>query len=372
MAVREQDERLVKLREDGNELYSYSKLDTINNCLYAAYLTYIKHEKGSSNIYSLLGTRCHDTLEEIINGTKTEVDLLPALQQELDDVEMFGFEFPKDRNGGDSIKQGWVADMKHFCNTFTKPNGKFKTEELFIYKTDDNHYLQGYIDLIKYNQDGTIDIYDWKTSSMYSKDELVTHGRQLITYALAKKQEGYNVKRIAWIMVKFAEVEFMGKKTVKSKEKTKLNKVIERKKIAEEMAKYVEQDLFEAGYDEIDTEIFLSQMKEKNDFSCLPEDIAKNYKIKQYVMYYDLTDELLDECITYFNNTISLWESLDRLDENSYPPRSFIKLQKNGKEVEDTFFCNNLCNHKKTCKYIYDYNIMKENNKNKDEYEDLF
>ncbi len=52
--------------------------------------------------------------------------------------------------------------MKHFCNTFKAPKGKFTTEELVIYPLSEDRYVQGYIDLIRENPDGTISIYDWK------------------------------------------------------------------------------------------------------------------------------------------------------------------------------------------------------------------
>ena len=108
-----------------------------------------------------------------------------------------------------------IADMKHFCETFYPPKGKFKTEELVIYHlgrtlnpskdelNKSDRYVQGYIDLIRENDDGTISIYDWKTSTKFSAADLLHHGRQLVFYALAKEAEGYTVKDVAWIFLKY-------------------------------------------------------------------------------------------------------------------------------------------------------------------------
>ena len=141
--------QLQKLFDEKKNVYSHSKLSTIDNCLYGAYLSYIKHQRGTNNIYALAGGKIHDALELIVNGKKDESCLLPTLEEELTDYEMLGIDFPKDRNGEDSIRKGWISNMTHFCNTFKKPKGKFITEEFLLLKVDDDHYLQGYCDLIK-------------------------------------------------------------------------------------------------------------------------------------------------------------------------------------------------------------------------------
>lgn len=370
MSERELDPRLKALYDSNTPVYSISRLGTITNCLAEAKKTYIDHEKGDGNIYTYLGSRTHDALEDIVNDRATEKDLLPAIREELEDLELFNIEFPKDSRGGDSIKNGWIADMEHFATTYKSPKGKnLHTEELFIYKTPKDRYFQGYIDLYKDNKDGTISIFDYKTSSMYKGADLKEHGYQLVLYKLGLEQQGKKVKDVAWIFLKYVDITFMGKKTVKSKNKTEITKTVERRKIAEEMLKYVEQDLYEAGIDEIDAEIMLQDFKETNSFNCFPEDIRDNYVVKPCVYKYEVTDEVIQDCIEYMDSTIDMWEGLDKEDESVFPPRSFTKTQKNGKVVDDCFYCLCLCNHRKTCEYIHDYMDSKQNN---NEDEDLF
>lgn len=370
MAERELDNRLEELRKQNIQIYSISRIDAINHCLHGAYHTYVLDKRGIGNVYSCAGSVTHDCLEDIMNNKKTELDLLPAIQEELENLDMLGIEFPKDRNGGDSIRQGWIDDMTHFATTYKKPNGKFETEQLFIYKTKGGNYLQGYIDLTRINKDGSIDIYDYKTSSMYTGEAIKEHGRQLLLYAMGKMQEGLKVNSISWIMLKYAEIRFLGKKTAKSKNKTEISKVVERRKIGKEISKYVEQDLYEIGYDEIDAEIILGELKKTNMFDCLPEEIRDNYKMLPYVMKYEITQELIDECEEYIDSTIEKWEKMDSSDISQYTPRNFTKIQKNGKEVRDDFFCINLCDHFKDCTYIHDHLLMLENQSSDDE--DLF
>lgn len=365
MATREYDKRLNELKKSGEELYSISKLDSINNCLYGAYRTYKLKERGKDNVYSICGTRLHDALENIANGTMTEKDLKGVLADELENLDILGIDFPKDSNGGTSIRDSWVKDMEHFVNNFVFPKGNYETEQLFIYTTDEGKHLIGYIDLIDNNEDGTISIYDHKSSSMYDSKGIEEHSKQLLVYMLGKQQEGFKVNKIAWHFMKFVNITFMGKKTVKSKEKTSLTKTVERRKIGIEMAKYVEQDLYELGIDDIESEIIINEFKNTNVF---PDIVKDKYKIVPCTIEYNITDEAIDGCKKYIKDTIEMWESLGE-DVNNYPPRKFTKILKSGKEVQDSFFCQQLCGHSQSCPYLHDYldTLQKE-----DEFEDLF
>ena len=367
--TREIDPRLKELYDKGVPIYSISRIDSINNCLYGAYLTYKLHKKGSNNVYAIMGGKIHDILEGITNGENTEEDLLPAMQAELEDMDTLDISFPKDAKGGDSIREGWITDMEHFCTTYKAPKSKnLSTEELFIYQTSKGYYLQGYIDLQNLKKKG-LDIYDYKTSTLYKGEDLKAHGRQLVIYQMGKEQEDKQVDSVAWIFLKYVDVEFMGYKTAKSKEKTLLTKTIERKKIGTELEKYVERDLIDAGYDEFDTEIYLNEFKKTNKFECLPKEIQTGYKMKPCVLKYEVTDEVKQECEDYINTTIEMWESLGD-DVKNYPPRSFTKTQKNGKVVSNIFFCTQLCSHGKECPYLRDYLDTLDKTDNEDD--DLF
>ena len=186
------------------------------------------------------------------------------------------------------------------------------------------------------------------------------------------EQAGLEVKQVAWIFLKYVEIRFMGKKTVKSKEKTEISKVVERCKIGSEMAKYVEQVMIEQGFDEVDIEIALNEFKAINSFSILPESVRTEFKMLPYVCKYEVTDEVKKECEEYIDNTIEKWESLGD-DEENYPPLQFTKTKKNGGTTLDLFYCQRLCGHSKTCKYLHDF-IDKWDTlqSNKDEYSDLF
>lgn len=357
------EKRIEELQENNEAIYSISRLDTINNCMYEAFRTYKLDERGDSNIYSIMGSKIHSTLEDIVNDKAEPSDLLEAMNNELEDMDMLNIQFPND-----AIKDNWIADMTHFCKTYTKPEGKFITEERFLYETDEGKYLQGFIDLIKNNEDESISIFDYKTSSMYSKQGIKEHGRQLVVYAMGKEQQGYKVKSVAWNFLKYATIKFNGYKTAKSKEKTEIIKNIERRKIPDELSKYIERDLYNLEYDELLIESLISQFKKENSFDVLPDEVKNNYIVEPCIVEYEITDEVKEECKDYINKTIAMWESAEE-----YPHRCFTRENRNGKEVDDIFYCTSLCGHFKNCDHIQDYLYQKQiSEQDKDELDDLF
>lgn len=363
---RERDPKLQELFDQGKSVWSISKANTVDNCLYEAWCTYKKHMTGASGIYGLMGGKIHDKLEAIINGSATESELSQVLNEELSDLDMLGIDFPKDMRGGTSIRDSWIADINQFCRTFQKPKGEFSTEEFILYKVDENRYIQGYIDLIKHNKDGTVSIYDWKTSTDFTAEDLLHHGRQLVFYALAEEQLGNTVKEVAWIMLKYCEVQFMGKARSNSKEKTLLTKVLKRGKLVSELKPYIESDLYEIGLDDIEIEIILNEAVQAN---VIPQEVAGKYTVKPYVRRYPITDELRAETINYINRMADLFENKSE-DESEWPHRNFYRTNKKGEQKKDVFYCNTLCNHRKTCPHIRKHNDLKALSKLEDD--DLF
>lgn len=350
----------------GEQIYSISRLDCIQECLYQAYQTYRLDDRGNNNIWALCGSKIHETLQEIVEGTATEADLLPAMESELKDVELFGLDFPKDSRGGTAIRDGWIANMRNFCKTYKSPKGKNLKAEIEVhYTSPKGNKLVGYIDLLKTNKDGSVEIYDYKTSAMYKGEDLLKHGRQLCVYSLALKQAGYNVKSVSWIMLKYVTVTYMGYKTVKSKEKTELTKTIERRKIVKELESSIRKELEEQNCNDIEIDFLMEDALKDN---VIPSQVSHLYKIRPCIITYEITDEVEQECIEYIDSTVEMWESLSD-EECASSHRSFTKTQKNGRVVNDLFVCMSICPHFKRCPHIQDYLQQMDNTEND---EDLF
>lgn len=354
MAERNVDPRLQALQEAGKEVYSISRLNTINQCPYQAYLQYIRGANACSSIWGILGSSIHDALESCIHGAN-ESCILKAMNEELELADTLGINFPLDRNDNPTIRNNWIANMTGFANHFKTPQGKFETEQFVLLQIDDDAYMQGYIDLIKYNDDGTISIYDWKTSSQFDKAHLLQAGRQLVFYMLAKQAEGFEVRDVSWVMLKYATVSWTAKN---GKPQTK---VCEWRKIGIDMVNKVKKDMEAAGYNDIDIETRIDFLIEDNDFTRQVPEVKEKYTLSPYVRKYEITPEIIDETLSYIKDSIKKFRDWGT-DEDNYKPIDCY---------EESFFCNNLCGFgRKGCKHYAEYLIECETDYN--ELDDLF
>lgn len=357
MAAREIDPRLEQLYNNGAKVYSISKLNSLDGCLREAYYSYRDPNKPSrmSSIYGIMGGEIHEVLEDIYNDVGTPDQLLPAMLQELDNATLCGIEFPKDFKGEDTIRDNWVADMTHFCNHFEKLSGdNFITEELVLYQFGENRYMQGYIDLISIvdKENKIVDIYDFKTSAKFKKADLVHHGRQLVFYAMAMENLGYTVRNIAWIMLKYVEISYMGYSRSNAKSKSKITKIVQRGKIAKELSSVVESMLYELGYGEIDIELMIDEFRKTNEFTSLPANVANQFSVKQYIAYYDYNAETQAETLAYINKKADAFEELWDKDMADWLPKDITD--------SESFYCNNLCSHRDICTALQKYNTLRE------------
>lgn len=335
---------LQALYDKGAHVYSYSKLGTVHDCPYNAYLTYIKPRDQAQNVYSYLGSVCHDVLEGIIEGKNTEADISPAIETGLEELDMLGVDFPKTRDGGNGIRDRWVSNMRCMARDWVSPKGKYEVEKLLILKLSEDRYLQGYADLIRILPDGRLQVLDIKTSSQFKDEDLLHYGRQLIAYTLALEQAGFTCCTPAWIMVKYCKVTY---ETGFGKRAKPAEKILDRCKVGYTLRATVRSKMKAAGYTSDEIERVTQAFIESNDVNDLPQDIRCQFRLITYVRPYPVTDELRKECIDYINETADDFEAMQ--ESEKWPAR----------EIEDekgnpNFFCTNLCGHRKTCEYLRD------------------
>ena len=349
---------LQALYDKGAKVYSYSKLGTIHDCPYNAYLTYIKKREQAENVYSYLGTVVHDTLESIVEDKCTQADIQPALENGLDELEMLGVAFPRARDGSDSIRTKWISNMMCMARDWVPLKGKYEVEKLLILKLNEERYLQGYADLIRILPDGRLQVLDLKTSSQFKDEDLLHYGRQLVAYTLALEQAGFTCCTPCWIMVKYMSVAYTTGVGKKAKETVK---VLDRCKVGYTLRANIRSKMKAAKYSNDEIEEVTQKFIESNDFNDLPADIRSQYKMSTYVRPYPVTDKLRQECIDYINETADEFE--ERQNSGEWPSRKIE--EKNG---EPNFFCTNLCGHRKTCEYLRDcinksiFNSIKDSN----------
>jgi hypothetical protein len=182
------------------EKYSFSKLESFHNCRRAYYYTYVKGIRGGDNIYSFLGTTCHELTQDIIEGKETNTGAIEKFLSAIDVAEMMGLEWISDK-----VKSNYTECITHFFENFVPTKGEnIKIEDYFEVDIM-GVIMRGYIDLY-YLKDGELHIIDLKTSSKYSAKDMEHKRRQLIMYACAmeSKYPGVEIK-LYFNMLKYAK-----------------------------------------------------------------------------------------------------------------------------------------------------------------------
>ena len=185
-----------------SKYYSYSKLSCFEQCQRQYYYTYILKKESGDNIYSLAGTALHNSVEAMQLG---EIDNKEAEKRFLDELELaecFGYEFMSDK-----IKHNYVESLKHYLRHYKPIDGDVRIEIEKEFTADfKGHLVKGFIDLLIIHPDNSVDIYDYKSSSIYDKKKMIEHSKQLLIYSYAMEQEGYKVNSVQWAFAKYAKI----------------------------------------------------------------------------------------------------------------------------------------------------------------------
>lgn len=346
--------KIEELKSKNIPIYSISRLNTVDNCGWEYWQTYMEHLVPKDNIYGFTGTKIHKCLEDIQNGK--DVNLENEIIQLLKDADFLDIKFPSD-----SIREKWEKDILHFASNYKKPDyNKVETEKLFLLQLGDN-YLQGIIDLVIYNEDGTVSIRDYKTSSKFSNSDLQEKGRQLILYGLAMEQMGYKVKDLAWEMLKYVEISY------KLKNGNIRTTIAERGFIIDKLKNDITKELKMLNeYSDLEIEAILDDAIENNSFDNLPKSIKEKYTINDYICYYDFTQERKIETQLFIEAKINEIEQF--VDDKSWWEPKEI-------DIGNEFYCKNLCNHREHCEFLKEYieiqdyysEIVNKNQNNEDD-----
>ena len=327
--VKRQDE--IKQNNPNVKFYSHSRIGNFNQCKKQYYHTYVDKKEQKSGVYGTLGSACHSSLEEVYDG-KVDRPNKQIFEDEFLKCELFGINFPKSKY---DIKGGYKKDIDAFYDVYRKIDGegkKFISEIGFILKLDEDHYEIGYIDLLVLNNDGTADIIDFKTSSTFDKAHTISAGRQLVLYKIAVEQlYGIKVNNVSWEMLKYIDVQ-VGNNKPKS--------ALRGREWVAKCSSQIRTLMKKEGIDISLIDLYLTKCETDNNINCLPEDIRNKIKVNIYTRYYEVTDELIAECLEYTRNTIKEIEAMDTKDESKWECSV------------DKFFCCNLCGFSgKHCRY---------------------
>ena len=316
-----------KLKKEGKNIWSISRLNNFNTCPRQYYYTYIEKLQQKQGIYSMLGTALHSDYEDLYTGVTDK--LTPNnFNNEWMKAELFSINFPSE-----NIKNNYKKDINTCYKYYQKMDGKRFISELgFLLPIDDDNIILGYIDLIEFVDDTTVKIYDFKSSAMFKDKKLKEAGRQLAIYQMALEKL-YNLRVIsnAWIMAKYVDIQVGNNKPMLA---------VQNKDIVKKVEKQIKKLMIKEGMDESIVEMYFNMCLLNNDLDDLPSEILNKIKIKTHIKPYEITDEVKTETLKYIKETIFEIKDIEKGNENNWECRV------------NKFFCENLCGFGNTyCKF---------------------
>lgn len=302
----------VKKKFNVDRLWSWSMVDTFIISPYCYYLKYIKHAKEDADncAYATLGSICHSIIEDLHNNKIKPEEMNDIFDDGwLTAIDIADLKFDRnDESKNSSISKKYKENLEHFFShhDYKRFTSKLALEK-FIAADINGNILQGYIDAVYKNEDGTFDIIDWKTSTQYKGKTAEEKCGQLVVYAIALNQMGvpFDKIRICWNFLKYVTIEYQQKNgTIKTRD-------VERCKIGEALQSNAKTWLKACGYSESQINDYLQKLLDENSIDVLPEEVKEKYVITDCYTYVPLTDKLVEhwkETITTTINDILLRE----------------------------------------------------------------
>ena len=167
-------------------VWSFSSVNSYNNCPKCFYLTYIEHQKRVNNAFAEWGSFGHSILERYYKGELELWDLLDTYENEYH--QKVTLDFPYNRYA-DLSESYYAAGKKYFANF----GGDFEDCEILgveqkVRLNINGYSFIGYIDLLVRSPEGII-VCDHKSKSKFtSKKEKMEFLRQLYLYSLYVKE----------------------------------------------------------------------------------------------------------------------------------------------------------------------------------------
>lgn len=323
------EELKKELKEKGTPIYSFSRLSLLHNCLKEYEFNYLNNpDIDTNNIWSKIGSLIHSCCEDIYNGTMKQEDFQERYLNGYKEIIEAGYKFPNE-----TIENNLRQCVGHYIDNFKKEEYKCENEKYFLVEIN-GIWIQGYIDKIIFNDDGTIDIHDYKVSSEFKKEDLKHKGMQLALYAYAMESLGYKVRNIAWNMFKYCNIKF-NIDNVKRKPLSARNKLWDNKQ------KPFLKACKKIGME--DNEAFGLWIEYcKANTVNIDERLKEYINIEDGIVPYPYNEETKNDLLEFISSSMDL---LNKTKE--FKPLTIT--QKN------SFYCSNICGYRNMCDAYRDY-----------------
>ncbi|MBF1054323.1 MAG: PD-(D/E)XK nuclease family protein [Parvimonas sp.] len=323
-----QSDKVKELRANKVKLWSFSELEQWNGCQLSYKLQRIDRVPQLHSSYSFYGSLAHDIQEAYVLGNIEYKDMLQQFKTRLERLKTLGVLLPKDRKGGLTIQENYEKCLKdYFRHNYTEISKDVRVEVEVLNQIGE-HWILGYIDYLKINRKENgkfyVDIIDFKTSTIFTKEEMKEKARQLILYKILLEKSFPNivVERVGWDFMKYVNVYYNSKSSKKSRKDNYIEPYYD--KLIEELGEEKEKEI-----------------KKWIKTKTIPKEYQYLLNVQNCYVYYFVTQEDIDDITTYVENTTKEVEL--GLEKNEFINRDYVNEQ---------FFCDNLCGFREKCPII--------------------
>lgn len=333
----------VKKKYGVDELWSFSKFDCYRTSHYEWFLKYILKLKPNADIQSIygsLGGCAHDILQDLYEDKIAYEDMADKWDEDfMLNTSVYGLKFDRgDESKNKNISDKYYQDILHFFKHYKKLPYKMNNEKFMPIKITDDIVLQGYLDAFYVDENKTITIIDYKTSTAYTGDAIRQHSHQLLLYAEALRQQGVPKDhiKVGWMFLKYVSVDY---EQINGKIK---NRKIERYKIGESLQSSAKVWLKKLGYEEQMME-YLDALMQNNDISVLPIDVQSKFVISDCYVFLDDIWNAFEELKEEIIETIS--EIREKVKEYELTHDEYVFWDSDESLKEQSYYYNNLCDY---------------------------
>lgn len=292
----------IKKKYNISQLWSWSRISSWANGKYNWYLNYIKKEEPDNDncIYGTAGGFFHEILEDLYSGKLKYEDMPERFEEDWFMArEILGLKF--DRNNpeqDEKLANNYYNNLKHFYSHYNMIDKNVICEDFALIKIGDN-ILQGYIDAYTKDEDGTITITDFKTSTIYRGDNLIEKSGQLVAYGISFLQQGIPMEKIKprFNFLKYVTL------TYEQKNGNIKTSNVERRLLGEKVQSCSKIWLKHFGYE---PDKYLMELIDNNgDISILPLEVQDKIQITDCYVYVPFNREQIDYWTDKICNTIN-------------------------------------------------------------------
>lgn len=194
--------------------YSYSRLDTFENCPLRYKFNYLdKIKREEESIEAFLGSRFHEVMEKLYQELKFRIIPLEELIAYYEDLwnknyHQNIFIVKKERTIADYKNLGVQCIENYYRRYYPFNQGRILAIERKVdidLNGKQKYLIQGYIDRVDQLSDGTYEIHDYKTSNYLPGQKQMDQDKQLALYQLGLQNLWSDVKKVklVWHYVVF-------------------------------------------------------------------------------------------------------------------------------------------------------------------------